>query len=129
MRGWRKRGIIGADGEKLILKIRRLKCAKCNRIHHELPDCVVPYKHHCAETIEKIINGETEGVPCDNRTIRWIAAWWAVILPYFLSVLKSHAGKYENKTELSFRKIIYDAVKSNNWVCTRFAYASERQMC
>ena len=31
--------------------IRRLKCSNCGRLHRELPDCLVPYKHYASEVI------------------------------------------------------------------------------
>src|SRR5699024_11920458 len=33
-------------GRKRRFLIRRLKCSSCGRIHRELPDCLVPYKHY-----------------------------------------------------------------------------------
>ncbi|MGI6467766.1 MAG: DUF6431 domain-containing protein [Syntrophomonadaceae bacterium] len=42
----RKRSCIDSLGEKVILSIRRLRCVECKRIHHELPDMLVPYKRH-----------------------------------------------------------------------------------
>jgi len=126
MRGWRARNMIENSGAKVKLKIRRLKCGKCKRIHHELPDCIVPYKRHSAETIENIISGSSENVPCENRTIRRIVYWWKTVLPYFLSILKSLAEKYELKFDEPplFKEIIQAAVNTNNWifaesVCTR----------
>ena len=55
VRGRRERKIIDSGGEKVKLVIRRLRCERCKRIHHELPDCIVPYKRHCSETIEAVI--------------------------------------------------------------------------
>jgi hypothetical protein len=53
--GVRKRKLINAEIDKQTLVIRRLRCKECRVIHHELPDIVVPYKRHCAETIERIV--------------------------------------------------------------------------
>ncbi len=41
--GSRKRNTLQGDGETIILIIRRLRCRNCRRIHHELPDILVPY--------------------------------------------------------------------------------------
>jgi len=131
LRGWRLRGLIEADGEKRALFIRRLRCSGCGRIHHELPDCVVPYKRHCAETIEEIAGGITGGTPCEERTLRRITAWWSVMAPYFLSVLKALAEKYRTPYPAApaFREIVRAAVNSNHWtfpnsICTRSACMS-----
>ena len=125
MRCWRSRVLIGGD-EKRVLMIRRLVCSGCARIHHELPGCVVPYKRHCAETIEAIITGHPEEPPCDERTIRRIAAWWSVMLPYFLNVLKSLAEKYKITFSAppALREIVRAVVGVHGWtfvnsICTR----------
>ena len=52
--GSRGRGQNDSAGNKITLIIRRLRCQSCRKIHHELPDRVIPYKRHCAETVEKI---------------------------------------------------------------------------
>jgi len=131
MRGLRARVLIGSDGQKRVLIIRRLKCSSCGRIHHELPDCVVPYKRHCAQTIEAVAAGHPEETPCDERTIRRLSAWWGVVGVYFLHVLKALAEKYKMKfsSPPTFRQILRAAVNSNsftfaNLICTRSACLS-----
>jgi len=122
--------LLDTAGIKQKLKIRRLKCEKCERIHHELPDCIVPYKLHCAETIENVIEGKNVDVPCERRTIRRVLAWWNIVLPYFLQILKSLSEKHGIRfgEPPAFVEIIRAAVNSNNWIfsnliCTRSAYA------
>ena len=59
-------------GEKLSLYIRRLKCPHCLRIHHELPDFLVPYKRFIAACIEIAIGKQYDRLSCENSTIyRW----------------------------------------------------------
>ncbi|MGB4509265.1 MAG: DUF6431 domain-containing protein, partial [Syntrophomonadaceae bacterium] len=41
--GSRPRKCVNSVGERITLIIRRLRCVKCQRIHHELPDMLVPY--------------------------------------------------------------------------------------
>jgi hypothetical protein len=108
------------------LQIRRLYCGDCNRIHHELPDCIVPYKRHCAETIEKIVSGKTDDAPCETETIRRIMTGWSIVLPYFLKILDSLTAKHGARfgDPPAFREIVRAVVNSNNWVfaqavCTR----------
>ncbi len=43
-------------GGKESLLIRRLYCENCHRLHNELPDCLVPYKHYAAETISGVLD-------------------------------------------------------------------------
>ena len=65
--GWRQRIMMESDGNNKILTIRRLYCPACEKIHHELPDILIPYKRHCAETIINIITGNDENYACCNN--------------------------------------------------------------
>jgi hypothetical protein len=128
MRSWRLRKLIANEGLVNGLLIRRLFCAECKRIHHELPDCIVPYKRHCAQTIEDIINVRTDESPCEGGTLRRIWMWWNIMAPYFLNVLKSLAEKYGARFAAPpvFKEIVRSTTNSNNWtfvnlVCTRSA--------
>lgn len=131
VRGRRPRKLIDIlSGEKTILLIRRLYCEKCSRIHHELPDCVVPYKRHSRESIEAII--EDRGtVACETGTIMRIKSWWKIVLEYYLQILKSIETKYEMEfgDPMEFKELIRAVVNTNNWIsakklCTRPAYLS-----
>jgi hypothetical protein len=127
MRSWRKRVMIASSGEKIELQIRRLKCPKCERIHHELPDCLVPYKRHCAEIIEEIIDARTPNIPCEKLTIHRILQWWSIVMPYFLDIFYFLSEKHTTTPPL-FKEIVYTAVNANKWIfaslnCTRSAYA------
>ena len=44
-----------AGGKKSWFAINRLKCTneKCRRLHNELPDCMIPYKHYGSDIIEQ----------------------------------------------------------------------------
>lgn len=60
------------------IKLRRLRCDKCGRIHRELPDYIFPYKQYEAEVIKGVLEGfitsETlgyEDYPCEMTMIRW----------------------------------------------------------
>ena len=130
MRSWRERKMTDVTGEKIKLMIRRMVCIKCRKIHHELPDCVVPYKRHSAETIEEILKGK-EGIVCENRTIRRIVGWWKIVSWYFMNILKTLAEKYQVRFQPvpEFREIIRAAVNTNSWIsageiCTRSDFAS-----
>jgi len=124
----RDRTVVNPDGSKTILLIRRLKCENtgCSqRIHHELPaGYIVPYKRHCAETIEEVINGgTTKAVENEQRTVDRIKAWWNYVLPYFLNVLKSLAEKtgqvFGNPPKTV--EIVRAVANSHNWIFTRSA--------
>ncbi|MGM0883647.1 MAG: DUF6431 domain-containing protein [Bacillota bacterium] len=53
--GSRKRTLTSEEGEYHLLVVRRLRCAQCRKIHHELPDCVVPYKRYESTCVEQVI--------------------------------------------------------------------------
>ncbi len=72
-----------AGGKKHWFVINRLKCTneKCGRLHNELPDCMVPYKHYGAGIIEDVVDEvrtsddpETEDYPCEGTMKHW--KWW-----------------------------------------------------
>jgi hypothetical protein len=127
-RGYRMRVMIAADGEKKRLSIRRLFCPQCNCIHHELPDCLVPYKRHCLETIEKAIQREGDKLKTthDYRTIQRIRTWWRITEPYFFGILSSLVEKYKIESDHApaFKSVVRAVVNANRWVfahtlCTR----------
>jgi len=117
VRGLRQRKLKNEAEKWEIYIIRRMYCGKCRRIHHELPDLIVPYKRHCAATIENIIGNKSEETLCDNRTITRILSWWKIVLPYFMNILQSLASKHRTTFPgaPSFKEIVRAAVNSNNW--------------
>ena len=125
--GSRKRKVIGSDSEMMLLIIRRLRCGACRTIHHELPDIVIPYKRHCAETIEKIVSGDLDGVNCETRTICRIKAWWAACILYFESVLASLREKYGTIFSIKSapKEIVRALVNSHLWLHTRSAFLTD----
>lgn len=64
------------EGNKRQYLVQRLKCPKCNRIHHELPDFIVPYKRYCVQIIEDAIDGKTDSLPCYDSTIQSFKRWF-----------------------------------------------------
>jgi hypothetical protein len=97
--GSRHRGCIKDTGEKMELIIRRLKCLECNKIHHELPDILVPYKRYRIEGIEAALNEDTElAVSADESTIRNWRIWYQEMHDYLLGCLLSIAIRYDRET-------------------------------
>ena len=121
--GSRRRGQIDVTGDKETLIIRRLRCQTqtCRRIHHELPDRVIPYKRHCAETVENIVNGDVDDVCCDFVTESRIRAWWDGLYTYFKGVLASLQMKYGVvfSSRSTPREIVRAVANANYWVHTR----------
>ena len=59
-------------------RIRRLKCSNCGKLHRELPDCLVPYKHYASEEISGVLDGvispddeDSADYPCEMTMRRW----------------------------------------------------------
>jgi hypothetical protein len=118
--------MIALDGSVVVLIIRRLRCRDCNKTHHELPDLLVPYKRHGAETIEGIIGCKTENTCCEESTIRKIKAWWGAMLLYFQSILAWLEEKYKVKFQQPSvpREIVRAVANAHLWVHTRSAFLS-----
>ncbi len=65
------------DGTRQILIIRRLYCEACERIHHELPDCLIPYKRYDAESLETLATeGRAAAIAADESTLQRWEAWF-----------------------------------------------------
>ncbi len=143
--GTRKRTLITSAGDKIILVIRRLRCLDCRKIHHELPDIVVPYKRHASESIETAVTGdENLSVAADESTINRWRNWFTERAGYLLGCLTSIAARYgmgfvatpprSPKSALQgiwsyagdapgwLARAVRPITNSNLWVHTRFAF-------
>ena len=77
-------------GKRDKLMIRRLYCERCQRIHHELPDILVPYRRYDAESIEGVVSEPARrDVAADESTLfRW-RSWFYVWALYAVGCLHS----------------------------------------
>lgn len=103
MCGSRKRKLLKQDGSGIRLIIRRLKCTGCGKIHHELPDCVVPYKRYDAGTIESVLRDsgtKLPDYPCESSTAKRLKCWFFLLHDYLEGVLRSLMEQYRY-TEIS----------------------------
>jgi hypothetical protein len=145
--GSRKRRLIDGLGETVTIVIRRMRCTACSRVHHELPDVLVPYRRHCSESIESVVaGGEHLSVPADESTLcRW-RRWFNNQSCHFLGCLISIATRFhgysaeesshlprsvlEGILEFTGRqptwlaKVVRSIANSNNWTHTRSAFLS-----
>lgn len=88
--GSRRRGYNESSGEKKVLIIRRLYCQPCERIHHELPDMLVPYKRYDRDSIEAVIVGNNSaGVSADETTIARWRRWFSGLVHHIYGALKA----------------------------------------
>lgn len=145
--GSRRRKYINDTGDTIVLVIRRLRCGHCGKLHHELPDLLVPYKRYGNESIEAVVTGKSAlTVAADESTIwRW-RNWFLELLDYLLGCLKSIAIRYgresvEKDSHLPkstlqkiwhhvgdapgwLARIVRPVANSNLWVHTRSAFLS-----
>lgn len=147
--GSRGRKIVHASGEQSKLVIRRLRCRACRKVHHELPDCIVPYKRYESGCVENVITSEPSEVDiaADNSTLyRW-RSWFCSLATYMLGCLDSIAvrfhldvveessespqtahhrfGRYVGDADGWLARVVRPVVNSNFWVHTRSAFLSE----
>lgn len=139
--GSRNRNALDSDGERLIIVIRRLRCLTCKKIHHELPDILVPYKRYLSECIEAIIEEAHEQIACEGSTIYRLRQWFNAIqfhikgsLVSIAAMSKNSIGAVAGETILKMIKVyvgeefgwlsrvVRIVVNTNNWVHTRNAF-------
>jgi len=143
--GSRKRTCINGQGQKIYLVIRRMQCAECKTIHHELPDLVVPYKRHISESIEAVVSGDCHlSVPADEATLSRWRHWFNSLTDYFQGCLESLKNRHGNETAEDasllpksklqriwhyvgdapgwLARIVRPITNSNLWPHTRFAF-------
>jgi hypothetical protein len=127
--------------------IGRLRCKSCNRIHHELPDILVPYKRYGSESIESVVTGDTTlTVAADESTISRWKRWFSELATHFLGCLVSIAIRFnkdfvEEQSALPrsplqriwlhvgdaprwLARVVRPVVNTNYWIQTRSAFLS-----
>jgi len=131
------------SGERKVLIIRRLRCSECNRIHHELPDIIVPYKRYSSEAIENIISRKPEQAddcPCELSTAKRLNLGFFLLRKYFENVMESLKALHDHDEETVrlislllplqnyrtfpagwLKVLVRLLVNSNRWVQTRSA--------
>ena len=100
--GSRGRSYVDTNGDSVKLVIRRLRCndGKCNKIHHELPSILVPYKRHCSITIESIVTDSgIDSIPAEMSAIRRIKSWFRERLDYIYGELLHALSRLEGFPE------------------------------
>ena len=66
-------------GKTNFIKVRRLKCDACKKVHRELPDYILPFKHYEADIIFGVVEGLIspdvlgfEYYPCQSTINEWL---------------------------------------------------------
>ena len=147
--GSRRRKSIKSSGEIIILNIRRLRCVHCRKIHHELPDFIVPYKRYEVDCIESAVSEDrkTADIAADECTFyRW-KCWFEDFSTYLVGCLSSLAIRYSQisveplseapRSALQrmghfvgdaprwLARVVRPIANTNLWVHTRSAFLSE----
>lgn len=93
--GSRGRVWFKSSGDRSKLIIRRLRCAPCKRIHHELPDLLVPYKRYDAESIERVVSEPVcTDIAVEESTLRRWKCWFLAWAVYAAGCLQSVAVRF-----------------------------------
>lgn len=138
MIGSRRRILYKQDGSCIFLVVRRFRCRDCKKISHELPDMVVPYKHHESDTIASELREEApfeaDCCPAEVSTIsRWKHCFFYIktFLEESLHALQNRQGSssflilplspLNRQPEDWFRLLVYHLVNSGFWIHTHFA--------
>lgn len=146
--GSRLRKLVSGEGEMKRLVIRRLRCEQCRKIHHELPDCIVPYKRYESDCIEQVVT-QSAGLlvaPADQATLgRW-RSWFQHLARYWEGALLALAVRYNLDLEVGpsnpsssahhrlgrlvgdvpglLARIVRPVVNANLWLHTRSVFLS-----
>lgn len=81
VRDSRKRICIMEDGDRKNYQIRRLFCPHCceGGCQHELPDFMMPFKHHELKIVEAELDGGAEHCPAHPDTRKLWVLWFTSI--------------------------------------------------
>jgi hypothetical protein len=146
--GSRKRTSRSSTGEVRVLALRRLRCTGCRKIHHELPDSLVPYKRYESTCLEDVVSEEAgvSVIAADDSTLyRW-RSWFQEQATYWYGALTSIAARFhqqpvEVSSTLSWSahqrighivgdapgwlaRVVRPIANVNLWLHTRFAFLS-----
>ncbi len=100
VKGSRPRVWYQSSGERAKLIIRRLYCDACKKIHHELPDILVPYKRYDAESIEGIVSvpARTDIAADESTLARW-RSWFFAWVVYAEGCLQSISIRFNQPVD------------------------------
>jgi hypothetical protein len=109
-------------GEKQWLMIRRFRCRRCKKLHNELPDCLVAFKHYKAEIISGVVDGivtpddlDSENYPCAGTIYLWLR-WFQINLERMEGYLRAAAYELSDfDLKILFSKVsLLDFLRNNN---------------
>lgn len=93
----RLRFVIRDDGSRESWIVRRLQCRSCGKLHTELPDFIIPYKHYEAPAIQHTLDDEPDNsCAADDSTLRRWRKSFAEASPLFIALLTALYMKAAN---------------------------------
>lgn len=107
------------ENDRQTIMVRRLRCGNCGKIHHELPDVLIPYKRYGADVVENTVNCKHSAKhgAVSAEAARRFRRWWDAVGTHFLNVLLTLAAVGASFGDPpAFREKVRAAVNSNNWV-------------
>jgi hypothetical protein len=129
-----------------VLIIRRLRCELCRKIHHELPDILVPYKRYDVESIEGVVSEPARrDISVDESTLSrwkiWFRAWavyaegclQSISIRFNLPVANTSGrpqsalhtlGRFVGTADGWLKRTVRPMVNSHFWLHTRSAFMS-----
>jgi len=144
--GSRQRVWYQSSGARSKLIIRRLRCQSCSRIHHELPDLLVPYKRYDAESIEGVVTEPArKDIAADESTLSrwrtWFKSWAlyaqgclnSISFRFYLPVENSSGhpqsafhtlGRFVGAAAGWLTRTVRSIANSHLWIHTRSAFMS-----
>ena len=86
-----------------------MQCCSCKRIHHELPDCIIPYKHCCTELVAKAVSEDTNEAGTfvgETSTLIRLRVWFKLFREYVSRVRDHYLLLYKiNISELNLNTV------------------------
>lgn len=128
--GSRARKLIQENDDKVTLIVRRMKCCNCKRLHHELPDCIIPYKRFSTEVIAEAVTTDASDSTFSGETSTLIRlrVWYRLLLDYvsrirehFLLIHKTNISDIAIDTIGGLKRIVRILANSHLWPQTRLA--------
>lgn len=123
--GSRRRVWYRNSGAKVKLIIRRLYCKRCDLIHHELPDVLVPFKRYGVESMEQVLDDRLIDVPADESTLgrwrEWFRVWGPYAVNCIISIIKRFhlnlsVGSTSDPPRTVLQRIGHDGKSIEGWL-------------
>jgi hypothetical protein len=120
----RQRFVIRENGDRETWIVRRLQCRSCGKLHTELPDFILPFKHYEAQTIQSTLDEEPDNsCAADDSTLRCWRQSFSDVRFSIIALLTALYMKAMNKTAplFQFENILSKLrARQKNWLAFVF---------